>query len=151
MAGYRPDRERLKEACDRAVVDRAFQPRSGLTFCNFAVDSICMAMGSGVARDKHGIMMANDIVNRLETGHYAVKCDEKEACEWAARGAIIIAGAKAKPNGHVAVVYPSGKMSHSAKWGKDVPECANVGKKSGIMGVNWAFSDEPAYFLVIPF
>ena len=55
-------------------------------------------------------------------------------------------GTPANPPAAVAVLFP-GAMVFSSKWQKECPVLANVGKRNGVMGANWAFETEPDYFV----
>lgn len=53
-------------------------------------------------------------------------------------------------SGHIAAVYTyKGAMVWSSRWQKEVPLVANIGKKNGVMGANWAFHLEPRYFILV--
>jgi len=119
----------------------AFVPRDGLTFCNFAVSLVAEAFGITSLSGKR----ANDIDAWLQSN--ATKCTGTEAIELAETGALVIASQSSRTgSGHVAVVLP--EKDYSVKWGKTVPKVANVGKRNGVMGVNWAFATEPEYYVV---
>ncbi len=112
------------------------------TFCNIALNRIAKeAFGYTGFENK----MANAIYAMLKEGGPWKSVTGEQAAQMAGQNALVVAAQPAKAHGHVAVIVPE-KMAFSGKWKKMVPVCANVGKKNGIMGVNFAFGEEPEYF-----
>lgn len=138
--------KRLKAACELAMAkypakdeDKDGVPEE--TYCNFAVRDICKAMG----HDEWGGLTANKIHAKLLASKEWRMVNGERASKAALDGRLAIAAATGKDHGHVAICYP-GPMQVSGKWAKSVPLVANVGKKNGVMGANWAFPVEPDYF-----
>ncbi len=123
------DMERLRTLCDEAVLNPAFAPKDGKTFCNFAARFI--AEGTGF----FGLpvnTLANDLIVILAT-HPEVQEDSIErAHAHAIRGGLAFLALEEYPHGHIPVVYPA-PMEMSGTWGGLVPMLANVGRENGIM------------------
>jgi len=130
----------LRTACDEAVQDEKLAPQDGKTFCNLGVQVIAERIGYGEFLG----MLANQIVDHLERSGDFEDVGPLLATKKANSGVLVIAALRGKPHGHVAVVYPSG-VTYSGKWKKECPVVANVGKRNGIMGANYAFDSEPSY------
>ncbi len=140
----------LKTSIDEAM--KRFIPKkdaSGAvveTYCNFGTNHVLKAFGF---KDFVGLV-ANEIVNRLETHPYFGKVDAEAAQRLALDGQVVIAGRKAEGHGHVALVYPKkDPMPISGKWKKPVPWIGNVGKRNEVFGANFAFGEEPCYYALV--
>lgn len=129
----------LQEICEETVNSLELTPHDGMTYCNVAVTRIVEEYG---IKDFRGLT-ANQICDWLEKNWD--KTNGKEANILANEGVLCIAAQKGEEHGHAAVVYP-GAMVWSSKWGKECPVLANVGKRNGVMGANWAFATEPVYY-----
>lgn len=133
--------EILRDILDRLIKHPKLQPANGKTYCNLFVTWACEEYG---ATDFEG-KLANEICDILFKSK-SWRCVEGEtANKIANNGGLCIAAQKNKPHGHVCIVYP-GAMVWSTKWGLECPVVANVGKRNGVMGCNWAFAKEPLYF-----
>jgi len=122
------------------VKNPAFQSKNGQTFCNFAIQLI----GEGYfGTDSLNGLNANQIHDKISKEWRKVNAED--AANFA-KSSFVIASQKGEAHGHVATVLPLPLVS-SGKWGVKVPQCANVGKTNGIMGVNFAFATEPEYFV----
>lgn len=139
--------EKLKRLCETAVEKYGSKDVTGdgipETFCNQAVQYVT----SGMGYSKLGGMTANAIVDFMVSSEDWLRCDAALAQQAANIGHLAVAGAKAEPHGHVAVCYP-GELGRSAKWQKAVSVVANVGKENFIKGANFAFKEEPMYFVL---
>lgn len=129
------------------------------TWCNYFVSTVAMEYGY------QGFSNGHKKLNMQKWPMTANRMDskmEKDTKNWiqvsstcadilAGHGHLVVASQKAKRHGHVAIILPSGgKMPRSNKWRKEVPLCANIGGSNfWSKGVNWAFRDEPDYFLYI--
>lgn len=133
-------REQLQTLCESVVADQSLQPKDGKTFCNIGLHRIAKEFGVVYFAGK----LANDICDILEKTWTLV--DGTRANEHANSGKLAIAGLKAKPHGHVAVVFP-GAMVYSGKWKKECPVLANVGVRNAISGANYCFPTEPQYYI----
>lgn len=134
--------ERLKAICDEVVNDPSLVPSDGKTYCNLAVQRVCKAMGY----DGFDDLMANQIFDLCSQSGDWQAIDAEFASASANQGVLCLAAQHGDPHGHVAVLYPAG-MVWSQKWGKSAPTLANVGGHNAVMGTNWAFADEPTYFI----
>lgn len=138
----------LKFICDKVVNDPEMVSHDitgdGIpeTFCNYAVKRICNYLGYDKFGDKD---TANDIIKHCCGLSVWRNILPDVAQSKANLGHIVIAGLVDKPHGHVAVVYP-GQMVYSGKWLTYVPRVANVGKNTGIIGVNYAFKTPPEFY-----
>ena len=140
---------RLMDACT-AAFDKVlngnppkYKPQNGVTWCNRAVSEICFVMGYNGFEG----MLANQMIDKMEKDIPWNRLGPLEAQGHANSGYLVIAGKKQDPHGHVVVIRP-GNMEYSQKWGKDVPKCVNIGAETTIgRGVNWAFKEEPRYYL----
>ena len=133
--------QKLRDVCDRIMANPKLQPHDGKTFCSLAVTWICEEYD---ITEFEGLL-ANQIYDILASGRNWREVDGEVANKIANNGKIAIAAQKGRPHGHVAVVYP-GAMVWSTKWGREAPVLANVGKRNGVLGANWAFAKEPEYF-----
>lgn len=137
----------LQDLCDSIVKDKRYAPIFDLetgelakSHCNEAVTAICEEYGINSFRG----LYANEICDFLKKKWR--KVDGHTANEAANHGVVAIAGQKADPHGHVAVVYP-GAMVWSSHWQKEAPVLANIGRRNAVMGANWAFHAEPTYWI----
>lgn len=112
------------------------------TFCNWGLRLI--AEGFFGFKGFAGLN-ANSIHAFLKANWKAV--GPKEAHELSKTKFVIAAWTNPKGgSGHVATVVHD-KLYFSGKWNKDCPTVANVGPKNGFMGANFAFGEEPEYFV----
>jgi len=123
------------------------------TFCNIAVQRICVAFGFKAFEG----MLANDMLKTLESGKAEgwKACTGEEAAAHALSGGLAVAGKRYEKHGHIAVVWP-GSMDFSPSFGKMVPMLANVGGRdkngvpmNGVKNMGWFFSSkkgEPGYW-----
>lgn len=132
---------KLRKVCEAVVKSDTMLPRDGKTFCNLACQLICLHMGY----KKFEGLLANQIYEVCSKEWK--KVDPKWAMEYAVGGGLAIAALRGSPHGHVAMLVPETTMMYSGKWKQDCPFVANVGKRNGIMGSNWAFEKIPDYFI----
>ena len=111
------------------------------TFCNWALQLIAEGY---FGTDSLNGLNANAIHAKVSKEWR--KVSGEDAVNLAKSSFVIASQSNASGSGHVATVLPL-PMVHSGKWGKPVPQLANVGKTNGIMGSNFAFSTEPDYFV----
>ena len=111
------------------------------TFCNWGLRLFAESMfGYSGFND----LSANNIHAKVKADGWRV-VDAPTAAKLADKTFVIAAQTNPTGSGHVALILPLPLVS-SGKWGKSVPQCANVGKTNGIMGVNHAFATEPEYY-----
>jgi len=123
------------------------------TMCNWGVNKICETMGYHGFKNPGNrikpVMLANEMHDfMLKENIKWIRDSPVKAVGHAKKNCIAIASSKGKKHGHVAVVYP-GPLVYSNKWNKEVPLVANIGKLNGILGANWAFNNEPDFFLLV--
>lgn len=113
------------------------------TFCNFAVQRIVFgATGYSALYNR----TANSIALWMkESQDWAVVYHEGVK-NLALEGELVLAVLEGQPHGHCAVVYPDKFDQFSGKWQIYCPKVANVGKKNGVMGANYAFLEPPLYY-----
>lgn len=129
--------------CEKVAADPELEARGSTTYCNIAVDRICSFLGY----EKFKGLVANEILTLCRKSKEWQPASSDACYEAAWMGEVAIAGQSGEPNGHLAVIYPDTKI-YSGKWKKYVPKVANVGKRNGIMGVSYAFREEPDYFIL---
>lgn len=135
--------ERLKAACDAVVRDPALAPRpDGTTYCNLAVQRVCHELGY----EAFAGLMANQIFDLCSQSEDWEEADAEAASAAANQGSLCLAAQRGDPHGHVAILDPT-PMVWSQKWDKSAPTLANVGGHNAVMGANWAFAQEPTYFI----
>jgi hypothetical protein len=138
-----PDVFRLIDACCEAYDNPAYQPRSGMTFCNQAVQFVAEKMGFTGFQS----MMANEMVALMKNSPEWTVIPLEEAQARANQGHLTIAGMQEQPHGHVAVIRP-GLETYSDKWAMSVPKVINVGSTNFIgKGLGWSFRDKPEVFV----
>lgn len=124
-------------------------PVGFVTHCNEAIRRTFSMSGFPNTFTKDEV--ANAIIDQLKRSNSGFReVGTVEAWKAAQQGELVIAGHKYATHGHVAMVYPSDEMKHSASWDKDVPLLSNVGKHNEIMKVSDAFPvslGEPQYFV----
>ena len=137
-------RTKLMDLCDSVLIDPDLIPRDGKTYCNTAAYKICFNYGYDLYDpNRKDLMMANEIEAWVRSNW--AKITGLKANRLANEGKIAMAAQKGTPHGHIAIIYP-GAMVYSGKWAKEVPVVANVGARNGVMGCNYAFKTEPAYY-----
>lgn len=136
---------KLIDACCEAVENPEYQPKLDTTYCNFAVNWICLRMGY----DRLKGLMANQIADFLALQTDWLEVPSDTAQYHANQGALVIAAQKGDLHGHVCVVRP-GELTSSQKWSSTkVPKVANIGKVNFISkGANYAFSVEPRFYVL---
>jgi hypothetical protein len=122
------------------VKNPAFAPRNGQTFCNFATQLIAEGF---FGTDSLNGLTANAIHAKVSKEWRKVGAED--AVNFA-KHSFVLASQAGEQHGHIATVLPLPLVA-SGKWGKSVPQVANVGTRNGIMGVNFAFASEPEYFV----
>jgi len=112
------------------------------TFCNWGMRLFAEALfGYSGFND----LSANNIHAKVKADGWK-QVDGATAAKLAEKTMVISAQTNPTGSGHVALILPLPLVA-SGKWGKSVPQCANVGRTNGIMGVNHAFATEPEYFV----
>lgn len=135
----------FQSLCKDVVGKPEFQPTpDGTTHCNQGLTTIAREFGVDNFEGK----LANQLIDEIAVHPQWAACSADEAHAWAMQGKLAIACVKENPHGHVATVYPGDKVM-SGKWGKEVPQVANVGKKNDIFGENFAFHEEPQHYKFI--
>ena len=151
------------EVFEKSLPGGELADRDGVTHCNEAVSYVAKKLGySGFDQirtaDPDDAILANRMFDLMATDPEWLQIDGIVAQSHANTGALVVAAWKnpGGVHGHVAVVRP-GTLTYSAKWGNQVPQApripkvANVGKAEYryiARGANWAFGDEPAYFVL---
>lgn len=140
--------DNLKNILDSVRSMPDLLPEGETTHCNEAVRRSFALSGFPKVFAKNE--MANAIIDQLKQPNNGFReVGTIEAWKAAQEGELVIAGHKYTTHGHVAMVYPSDEMKHSASWDKDVPLVSNIGKTNMIMKVSDAFPvalGEPNYF-----
>lgn len=143
-------RQKLTDVCREVVFDPVMAAREGMTFCNIALNRICLGVWGypGFHDPKNEAILANDIHVKLNKDPDWHKDSPEKAQDHANEGKMAVAAWKnPQGHGHVAVVHP-GMLFPSAKWkGRNAPLVANVGKHNDIDHANFFFVEEPEYFL----
>ena len=136
------DKKRIEEVCTTVLNNPAFQPRDGWTYCNWGLDLIMK-----LCYDYAGFqgLRANDICDYLEISPSWEKIDIDDIADTDAP--IIAAQKNSVGSGHIALVLPWREWTHSGKFKRSMPIAANIGKKNGLMGVNWAFATMPNFYV----
>lgn len=126
---------RLRQLCDEAVINPAFSPRDGRTFCNFS--SRFIAEGMGFFGFPYNTLV-NDMVNILQIAPEWREDIIARAHGHAMKGGLAFLALTDEPHGHMVAIYPAA-MEPSGTWGMDVPLLANVGASNGIMKTSAVF------------
>lgn len=121
--------ERLRALCEEAVMNPAFAPREGKTYCNFSARFIAEGMGFFAFPAN---TLANDLIAILSTDPAVREDSIERAHAHALRGGLAFLVLEEYPHGHIPVFYPA-PMELSGTWGELVPLLANVGRENGIM------------------
>ena len=132
--------------------DGDFTPEDGVTDCNRFTNCVAEKMGctdlKGLVANQIFAFLSNDAPGWSKVTGFA-------AAEYANQGCLVVAAWRnpnPKASGHVAVVRP-GRPVTSTKWKHatpGVPMVANVGPADRCRldrGANWAFGEEPSYFV----
>ena len=143
--------------CD-AYDNPAFTPKpDGTTFCNFAVQSVCTAMGY---KDFDG-MTADQMVSKMVSDPDWSPVPFDNAQNLANQGSLVVAGLEGaqmgQAHGHVVIIRP-GRTCFSGKW-QNTPRCLNVGAENFLArakrgplvgmaaGINEAFVEMPKIYV----
>ncbi len=122
----------------------------GTTYCNFAVNYVCKAIGY-MGFGSEDPILANEMIRRMKdpNGDWMVLGSPEVAQAKANEGSLVVAGsAFAGGHGHVCVVIP-GLLEYSGTWKKLTPKVMNIGKTIFIgKKASWAFQadNEPDFF-----
>ena len=118
-----------------------------VSFCNYGIHRICR----GMKYDAFSGMLANQICDHLDAKWIKTSGTNEQkaaAAQIAANiGDLAIAALRGSPHGHVAVIAPGNKV-FSGKWDCYLPRCYNVGRKNGVMGINYAFDIFPEFYVL---
>lgn len=118
------------------------------TYCNMGLQYVAKAMGYLGFHN----LTANQISEKLPQDWAFAPVDGETAQRMANHGSLTVgAWANKAGHGHVACVYPTDNpMLVSGKWGsKKVPWIGNVGPKNEVMGANFAFGQEPKWYVYV--
>ena len=147
---------KLKNAMDEIVADPALQPdqpKKGITYCNIAIFKLVQGLGFPYFWNEKADrpMMANEIVDYMDAHpvQFSKLYNPLTAHDLANNGYLCLAALKDQPHGHIAACYPSQNLITSGKWRVQVGEVANVGRKNGVIGVNYAFSELPSFYICL--
>ncbi len=134
----------------------AFDPHGAETYCNFFLHSCASAFGARgfFSTEKNRVLMANEMVDFLKVNQGQWKKfsgDYKSLVQDLCTSPMLaVAAQKADIHGHVCILTPEPVLIQSGKWGKDVPQAANVGKTNFYgKGLNFAFGKEPEIFVYV--
>lgn len=128
------------------------QPENGVTHCNQGARETAQVCGCHEFDDMS--LLADDMVQMmsLNISNKWEPCDGSTAANRAMIGGLVFAAMTSKElgeeHGHITAIFPSA-MQFSGSLGHDVPLCANVGKRNGVMKVSEAFpvsKGEPKYW-----
>lgn len=140
------------EAFNQATLGQPWSPSGGETFCNWAVNFICNALGYTKfnAGSVHTPVMANAMVSFMKTSGDWLNIDGSVAQSHVNEGALVIATQlNPEGHGHVCVIIP-GEMQFSGHFNKNAPMVMNVGKDVFIgKHAGFAFQEEPSYFVLV--
>ena len=125
------------------------QGKDGTTHCDAVVGYVLAKFGvtDYLTDEWTANMMIDDMV---KNPIFKPVNGSKEAQRLANRGDVVVAGIKANPHGHVAIVRP-GMSEWSNSWRRLAPKGMSVGSEvATFIGkkLSWAFRSEPLYFLV---
>lgn len=131
---------KLIEIAQAVCKNPAFIARGKETYCNFALQLIAE---SAFNYDQFNGLNANAIYAKVSKEWTKVTAKEAHTLS---NDKFVISAQAGNAHGHVAVVVPL-TLHYFDKWAKDCPTVANVGVKNGLMGANFAFFEEPEYFV----
>jgi hypothetical protein len=150
--------EQLKAVMDSVRLDAALSPvreQSGhlITYCNLNAYRVAQALGLAIFHnyDADRPMLASEMVYYMGQSpeKFSKFTNHTIAHDLANRGYLVLAAVAGDPHGHIAPVYPTAGMETSGKWKTQVPFLSNVGVRNDIIGANYAFADEPFYYVVV--
>lgn len=144
MKALKKKARRVRELGIEAI--KRFEPNDGMTFCNLAVNFICR---EAIGYEEFSGLLANQMIDKMMTDADFSPVEAEVAKRLSDMGHIVIAGVKREPHGHVAVVCPGKRLIYSGKWQKKVPSVINVGTRNAILGANYAFKDEPRFWVYL--
>ena len=124
---------KILELCEKHIKVKDLVARDGKTYCNIFVQRVCKDFG----------------YDGFEAGRSPEqwkKCDAATAQFSANDGFLVIASILGSPHGHVAIVC-EGVSLISQKWQARAPSVASVGVKNEFTTANWAFREQPNYFV----
>lgn len=151
------------EVFEKSLPGGDFAEKDGVTHCNEAVSYVAKKLGylgfdAVWTANPDDAILANRMFDLMAKSPDWMQIDGIVAQSHANTGALVIAAWKNRAglHGHVAVVRP-GMLTYSSKWGNQppqtprIPKVVNVGKAEYrfiARGSNWAFGDEPSYFVL---
>ena len=139
----------LIDAISEVYDNTDLRAKDGVTHCDAAVGYILAKFG--VKKYLPDSWMANTIIDDLAKNPIFKPVNgSKDAQRLANKGAVVIAGLKADPHGHVAVVRP-GVAEWSNSWRRLAPKGMSIGSEAATFigkKLSWAFPKEPQYFLL---
>ncbi len=146
------DSASLKAFLQQLTQRPELEPGNGVTHCNQAARETAQFIGCHEFDDLN--LLADDLeqIMRLNISNKWEPCDGSTAANRAMIGGLVFAVKTSKElgeeHGHIAAIFSS-PMQFSGSLNTDVPMCANVGKRNGVMKVSEAFpvaKGEPAYY-----
>jgi hypothetical protein len=127
------------------------QSADGSTHCNASVAYILSKFGITKYLPQSLAWVANSMIDDMRKDPYfKIVNGSRDAQRLANKGVLIIAGLKAEPHGHVAVLRP-GVPEWSATWKCFAPKGMSVGSEAATFiakKMSWAFRKEPQYFML---
>lgn len=138
--------DRIRLACHKVLADKSLLKKQDTTYCNFGIFRILSEFDKQMYfwnKEANRIMLANEMYDKLNSSNISIGLDSDIFYN---SNSIFIACTKGIKHGHIAIIYPSYSRVYSTKWGKKAPLVANIGHINGVMGLNWAFAEEPKIF-----
>jgi hypothetical protein len=144
---------KLKKAMDDLLADEALQPKKGATYCNIATFKLVQGLGFPYFwREKADRpMMANEMIDYMDTHplQFSKLFNPITAYDMANNGYCVLAALKDQPHGHICAVAPIQQLITSGRFKCQVPTVCNIGKKNEYMGLNYAFSEMPNFYICL--
>jgi hypothetical protein len=139
----------LIDAISEAYDNPSLRAANGATHCDAAVGYVLAKFG--VKKYLGDAWTADSIIDDLAKNPIFKPVNgSKDAQRLANKGDVVIAGLKADPHGHVAVVRP-GIAEWSNSWRRLAPKGMSIGPEAATFigkKLSWAFAKEPQYFLL---
>ena len=144
--------ERIREEIHKILSNMSYKRKDNTTYCNMATFDILERFGlqrNFWDKEEKRIMLANEMCEVLDKTYIHIGCDCDKFPELINSNFLMIASWKNdNGHGHIAPIYPSRTRVFSNKWKKNVPLVGNVGYENGVMGLNWAFPEEPKIYII---
>lgn len=147
----------LKEVMEQSMNSPEFVPtktKNGIiTYCNLHCHRVLHDLGYDYFYNTtlKRVLLANEMVKYMDTHphEFSKLYDPAIAASLANQGKLIIAGLSDVPSGHVCPIAVSGELVVSKQLGCAVPYAYNIGKKCGLISLNWIFTSLPNFYIVI--